>query len=133
MFSFCENPALNNALNRTQQANDSKNLKKVYKWNSTVTCWKKIQDHKYILNSFLRMGFGWWLYFQKTNKQKNPPQNLKEADETNLNIMKCPLFHIHHFFSLEWTKHTFFNLIISNVQMKRNFPIVSNQREKKKK
>ena len=35
------------------------------------------------------------------NSELEKPQNLKEADGTNLNIMKCPLFHIHHFFPLD--------------------------------
>ena len=54
-----------------------------------------------------------WLYLKtKQNKTKKHPSNLKEADGTNLYFMKCPLFHIHHFFSLDWTEHAFFNLII---------------------
>ena len=48
-------------------ANDSKNLKKVYKGNSTVTCWKKVHDHNCRLNSSLRMVFEWCL---KTWKKK---------------------------------------------------------------
>ena len=61
------------------------------------------------------MGFGWLMdthkmtLFSKTNKEKKKnPQNLKEADGTSLNIMKFPLFHIHHFSPLDRTEHTFF-------------------------
>ena len=43
--SFVAEVTFNEALNGTQKANDSKNLKEVYKWNSTVTCWKNVQDH----------------------------------------------------------------------------------------
>ena len=46
----------------------------------------------------------WWFYL----KRKKNPQNLKEEDGTNLNIMKCSLFYIHHFFSLDWMKHACF-------------------------
>ena len=37
-----------------------------------------------------------WLYFHKKNLQ-----NMKEADGTNLYIMKCPVL------SLDWTEHAF--------------------------
>ena len=46
--------------------------------------------------------------FSKTNKQKKNRQNLKEANGTNLNIMKFPMFHIYQFFPLDRTEHTFF-------------------------
>ena len=75
-----------------------------------------VQDHNCRLNNSLRMGSGYLMdthnmtLFSKTKTKK--PQNLKEADGTNLDIMKCQLFHIHHFFSLDWTKHAFFNQII---------------------
>ena len=35
---------------------------------------------------------------------KKIPKNLKEADETGLSIMKCPLFYIHPAFTLESRK-----------------------------
>ena len=38
---FCENPVLNEALNVTQWASDSKNWKDVNKWNSTVRVGKR--------------------------------------------------------------------------------------------
>ena len=48
-----------------------------------------------------------------SKKIKKNPQNLKEADGTNFSIMKYLLFYIYHLlFSLEWTEHAFFNLII---------------------
>ena len=53
------------------------------------------------------------LFSKKQNKiNKANPKNLKEADGIDLNIMKGPLLHIHHFFPLEWTEHAFFNLLI---------------------
>ena len=33
---------------------------------------------------------------------------MRKADGTDLSIRKCPLLHIHQFFTLEWTKHAYF-------------------------
>ena len=56
------------------------------------------------LNNSLVMCFRWLMDTNKiTPFSKENPKNLKEADETSLNIMKRPLLHIHRFFLLEWT------------------------------
>ena len=61
----------------------------------------------------------WWIPIRSLYLKKKQPQNYKEADGTNLDIMKCPLLYTHHFFSLDWVEHDFFNLIILKDAMSR--------------
>ena len=70
--------------------------------NSTFSCWKEVQADNCRMNSSLIMSFGSLIdtHFQATLSKK-------EADGMGLNIMKCPLLHIHHLFPSEWRKHGF--------------------------
>ena len=76
-----------------------------------LSCWKEVGAHICKLNSSLRMSFGWLMDTHKMTLFARQNPNLKEEDGTSINIMKCPLLHIHHFFLLEWTKYSFFNLL----------------------
>ena len=85
---------------------------KISKWDSTFTYWKEVGAHNCRLKSSLRMGFGWLVDTnKKTLFSKIITKKLKEANGTGINIKKRPLFHIYHFFPLEWLKHAFFNLL----------------------
>ena len=77
------------------------------KGNSTFSCWKQVGAHNCKLNRFWRIGFRWLM---DTQFSKKDPKNLKEADETDLITMKCPLIHNYHFFSLKWANYAFLSL-----------------------
>ena len=99
------------------------NLKKVYKWNSTVTCWKKIQDYNCRLNSSLRMGFGWWLYFRK---KKEKPSELERRRWNKSQYHEVPTVSNPSLFLFRVDGACFFQ----PNNLKCNFLIISNQREK---
>ena len=84
------------------------------KWNNTFSYWKEVGAHNCRLNSSLRMGFGW---LRDTHNMtlflKRNPVNVNEADGTGLNIMKCPLLYINHFF-LQSVQNMAFSTYYSN-------------------
>ena len=80
------------------------------KWDNTFSCRKEVGLLNCKLNSSLRMGFGWLMDTHKLTLSSNKiTKDLKEANGTGLNIIRCPRLNTHHFFDLEWTKHAFFN------------------------